>query len=138
MMDYNEALFKGFEFEVDDFPAFAIINSIVDDFERKADYPISVFIGIEPEQINNNGHPTEEEADYLEVLESGLLEKLRELDVIYVGHTTIARKREIIFYIPNDEILIALFEEWATTTNRSTDVDIEEDAEWENIEAFID
>ncbi|GAA4332378.1 hypothetical protein GCM10023149_38630 [Mucilaginibacter gynuensis] len=137
-MDYNDTPFKSYEFEFDGYPAFAIINSTLDGFDNKAAYPVSVFIGIEPEQVDENGHPSDAEYEYLEAIESRLLEKLKPYDVIYVGHTTIPQRREIIFYIPNDESLIAFFEEWGTTTGRLTDVDIEEDADWENIQAFID
>ena len=93
-MKSTNATYTGFEFEVDGYPALAIINSDLKKMENKAQYPYSVFIQIVPETFNENGHPEAEEYDYLNEVEKKIIEYLEEqTQTVHVGHTTVYRGR---------------------------------------------
>ncbi|HET7896847.1 MAG TPA: hypothetical protein VFL47_04240, partial [Flavisolibacter sp.] len=61
-MSSKTATYTGFEFEVEGFPALAIINKDLADKKLQAGYPNVVLIEIVPDTYNEFGHP--EEAEY--------------------------------------------------------------------------
>ena len=138
-MKSETATYTGFEFEVDGFPALAIINSDLKKLENKSQYPYSVFIQIIPDRFNENGHPEEEEYDYLNEVEKKIIEYLEEqTQSVHVGHTTIYRAREIIFYTKDREVVETFLEFFLETVERENSFEIEDDAEWENVSAFYE
>ena len=75
-MNSNNATYTGFEFEMLGFPAIAIINNDLKKLENRFQYDHSVFIDIIPDVYNENGHPQEEEYDYLNEVEKKIIEYL--------------------------------------------------------------
>ena len=73
-MKSNNATYSGFEFEVDGYPALAIINSDLKNLENRSQYRYSVFIELVPDSFNENGHPEDEEYDYFNYLEKKIIE----------------------------------------------------------------
>ena len=138
-MNSENAVYTGFEFEVDGYPALAIINSDLKKLENKSQYPYSVFIGIIPDSYNDYGHPVEAEYDYLNEVEKKIIEYLeQQTQTFHVGHTTIYRLREIIFYTKDREAVESFLEHFLGTVGRETTYEIEQDAEWDNVSAFYD
>ena len=137
-MKSDSAIYTGFEFEADGYPAFAIINTDLRNV-KKDQYPYSVFIQIVPDNYNENGHPEEGEDEYLVEIEKKIIEYLEtQTKSVHVGHVTIYRSREIIFYT-NDEGVVATFlDHFLSTIERESNFEIDEDADWENVSAFYE
>jgi hypothetical protein len=138
-MKSSNATYSGFEFEVDGYPALAIINSDLKKLENKSQYPYSVFIELVPDSFNENGHPEDEEYDYLNDVEKKIIEYLEDqTQTVHVGHTTLYRTREIIFYTKDRESVSNFLESFLETIERESSFDIEEDSNWENVSAFYE
>jgi hypothetical protein len=138
-MKSETAVYTGFEFEVEGYPALAIINTDLKNLENRSQYPYSVFIGIVPDKYNEYGHPADEEYEYLNEVEKKIIEYLEEqTQTFHVGHTTIYRLREIIFYTKDREAVESFLEHFLETIGRETTYEIEDDVEWSNVSAFYD
>lgn len=138
-MSSKTATYTGFEFEVEGFPALAIINKDLADKTIQAGYPNAVLIGIVPDTYNEYGHPEEVEYDYLLDVEKKMIEYLEEQTAtVHVGHTTLYRKREIIFYTREPEKTEGFLNYYLTTVERETFFEIEADPAWNNVSAFYE
>ena len=138
-MDSNSAIYSGFEFEVDGFPALAIINSDLKNLPDRSDYKYSVFIEIFPDSFNENGHPEDKEYEYLLDIEKKMIDYLEtETRTVHVGHTTVYRRREIIFYTKDSAIVEDYLINFLPTIEREHSYDIEEDSSWEFVSGFYD
>lgn len=138
-MNSNNATYTGFEFEVEGFPAIAIINADLKNLENKSEYTHSVFIEIIPDSINEMGHPKEEEYDFLNEIEKIIIQYLEtQTQSLHVGHTTVYRARQIIFYTKNKEQVENYLDHYLSTIERESSFEIEEDADWENVAAFYE
>ena len=138
-MKSNDATYTGFEFEVDGFPAIAIINADLKNKENRSGCTNSVFIEVIPDKINEFGQPEEEEHDYLVEMEKKMIEYLEgQTQTVHVGHTTIYRKREIIFYTKEPQKVEGFLEYFLSTIERENSFEIEQDEEWENVSAFYE
>jgi hypothetical protein len=138
-MKSEKATYIGFEFEVEGFPAIAIINTDLKNQEEQLKYTHSVFIELVPDQYNEMGHPLEEEHDYLVSLEKEMIGYLEsQTQSVHVGHTTVFRRREIIFYTKDPEPVEAFLEHFLPTTERENSFEIEPDKEWQNVSAFYE
>jgi len=137
-MKSESAIYTGFEFEVEGLPAFAIINTDLKDANKKQ-YPYSVFIQIIPDAYNENGHPEEKEDEYLVETEKKIIEYLEsQTQSVHVGHVTIFRSREIIFYTNDIEVVENFLDHFLSGIERESNFEIEPDAEWNSVAAFYD
>lgn len=138
-MNSENATYTGFEFEVEGFPAMAIINTDLKAIENRSQWPYSVFIEVIPDKINENGHPTGEEYDYLNEVEKKIIEYLEtQTGSVHVGHTTIYRARQMIFYTAKNELVESFLDYFLPTIERESSFEIENDPEWDNVSAFYD
>jgi hypothetical protein len=138
-MNSEKATYTGFEFEAEGYPALAIINSDLKKLENRSRYLYSVFIGIVPDTYNDLGHPVEAEYDYLNQVEKQIIEYLeQQTQTFHVGHTTLYRLREIIFYTRERERVESFLEHFLENIGRQSSFEIEEDPEWDNVSAFYD
>jgi hypothetical protein len=138
-MKSEKATYIGFEFEVEGFPAIAIINTDLKDPKEQAPYTHSVFIEIVPDQYNEYGHPLEEEHDYLVQLEKEIIAYLEsQTQSVHIGHTTVFRRREIIFYTKDPEPVQDYLEHFLSGIERENSFEIEPDKEWVNVSAFYE
>ena len=138
-MNSNKSTYSGFKFEMDGFPALAIINTDLKNNIERSQYGYSVFIEIIPDSIDENGHPDEVEFDYLLDVEKKIIEYLEgQTETVHVGHTTLFRKREIIFYTRKPEPVNDFLNYFLPTIEREINFEIEPDAEWENVQAFYE
>ena len=137
-MKSENSIYTGFEFETDGFPAFAMINTSLQD-ASKQQFPYSVFIQIVPDTYNENGHPEEEEDEYLVEIEKKIIEYLEsQTQSVHVGHVTIFRSREIIFYTKDKEVVEGFLDYFLPTIERESNIVIEQDTEWDNVSAFYE
>lgn len=138
-MSSKTATYTGFEFEVEGFPALAIINKDLADKAVQAGYPTAVLIEIIPDTYNEFGHPDEREYDYLLDVEKKMIEYLEEqTQTVHVGHTTAYRKREIIFYTKEVDKVDGFLNYYLSTVERENFYEIEADPEWRNVSAFYE
>ena len=138
-MSADKSKYSGFKFELDGFPALAIINADLKDRSDRFEYGYSVFIELVPDTFDENGHPDEAEFDYLLDAEKKMIEYLEgQTETVHVGHTTLFRKREIIFYTKKPEPVNDFLNYFLPTLERENRFEIEEDATWENVQAFYD
>jgi hypothetical protein len=138
-MKSTDATYTGFEFEVEGFPAIAIINTDLKNLESRAQYGHSVFVDILPETFNENGHPDEKEYDYLIEVEKKMIEYLEgQTETVHVGHTTLYRKREVIFYTREPEKVEGFLEYFLSTIERENSFEVESDTAWENVAGFYE
>ena len=138
-MNSNTATYTGFEFEADGFPAMAIIKKDLKDKKLQSNYSSSVFIEIVPDTFNEFGHPEGNEYDYLIEVEKKMMDYLEEQTAtVHVGHTTLYRKREIIFYTKEPEKVEGFLQYFLSTVERENNFEIETDAEWESVSAFYE
>ena len=138
-MSSNKSTYSGFKFEMDGFPALAIINTDLKNNIERFQYGYSVFIEIIPDSFDENGHPDEAEFDFLLDIEKKIIEYLEgQTETVHVGHTTLFRKREIIFYTKKPEPVNDFLNYFLPTIERENNFEIETDAEWENVQAFYE
>ena len=138
-MKSTTATYTGFKFEQEGHPALAIINADLKRLETRFQYSHSVFIEILPETFNADGHPEELEYDYLVEVEKKMIAYLEEqTETVHVGHTTVYRKREIIFYTKEPEKVEGFLEYFLSTIEREHHFEIEQDREWENVAGFYE
>lgn len=136
-MNSNTATYSGFEFEIDGFPALAVINQNFIDKTIQINYPFSIFIEIVPDTFNKFGHPEGAEQDYLIEVEKKMIDYLEEQTItVHVGNTTTYHKREIIFYTKESEKVQGFLNYFLSTIERENNFEIESDAEWKNVSAF--
>jgi hypothetical protein len=138
-MNSNNSTYTGFKFEMDGFPALAIINSDLKKLEQRFDYGYSVFIEIIPDVYNEDGHPEDAEFEYLLEIEKKIIEYLEsETSTLHVGHITQYRKREIIFYTKKPEPVNDFLNYFLPTIEREHSFEIEPDKEWEQVAGFYE
>ncbi len=137
-MKSEQATYTGFEFEVEGRPALAIINTDLKSVDKQQ-FPYSVFVTLIPDNYNENGHPEGEEYDYLYEIEKSMIDYLEEqTHSVHVGHTTVYRAREIIFYTKDREQVESFLEHFLPATERENSYDIEDDSDWSNVSGFYD
>ena len=137
IMKSETSIYTGFEFEVEGYHASAIINTDLKEVAKKGAYTYSVFILIVPDSVDEKGHPTEEEFDYLNTLEKAIIHYLEEqTQSVHVGHTTLYRAREIIFYTKDKEVVETFLEHYLSKIERESEFEILSDPAWDHVSAF--
>jgi hypothetical protein len=137
-MKSENAIYTGFEFETDGYPAFAIINTDLKNADKQK-YPYSVFIQIIPDSYNANGHPEQQEDEYLVEIEKKIIEYLEtQTQSVHVGHVTIFRSREIIFYTNDEGVVETFLDHFLSTIERESSFEIEDDSKWDNVSSFYE
>ena len=138
-MNSETATYTGFEFEILGFPAIAIINTDIQNLPERFEYDHSVFIDVIPDDHNEIGHPTEEEFEILNMIEQKIIEYLEtQTESIHIGHVTLYRKREIIFYTKTPETVEGFLNSFMPLIERENNAEIEEDPEWKNVAGFYE
>lgn len=94
-----QSKYRVLEFMADDKPAIALIDTTYKGFNRKAGFPLSLFITITTEDKNAKGHPTVKESVVFNSIEDEILSNMAPIASCYVGKTTMNGYRDLIFYI---------------------------------------
>ena len=82
-------------------------------------FPYSVFIEIVPDHYSENGHPTEQEYDFLNEIEKSIISYLEEQTAtVHVGHVTVYRARQIILYTHDKEAVENFLDHFLQATER--------------------
>jgi len=135
----SEATYTGFEFDVEGFPAIAIINKDLKNRVIQEAYPHSVFIEIVPDTYNEFGHPEQTEYDYLVEAEKKMIDYLEsQTATVHVGHVTLFRMLQVIFYTKEPEKVEGFLNYFLSTVEREHHLEVENDPEWESVSAFYE
>ena len=138
-MESNNATYTGFEFDVEGFPAIAIINRDLNDRSVQVKYPHAIFIEIVPDAYNEFGHPDQNEYDHLVEAEKKMIDYLEDkTQTVHVGHVTLYRVLQVIFYTREPEKAEGFLNYFLTTIEREYRLELEADAEWEGVSAFYE
>jgi hypothetical protein len=138
-MSSSTSTYTGFEFDVDGFPAVAIINKDLADQSKQARYSNAVFIELTPDVYNEFGHPEQAEYDYLVEAEKKMIDYLEgQTQTVHVGHVTLNRKLQIIFYTAEPDKVEGFLNYFLETIERQTHLETERDTEWEGVSAFYE
>ena len=62
----------------------------------------------------------------------------RKHESVHVGHVTLYRKREIIFYTKTPETVEGFLNSFMPSIGRESNAEIEEDPHWEAVEGFYE
>jgi hypothetical protein len=138
-MNSKVSVYTGFQFEEDGFPALAIINTDLKTLTNKTDFKYSIFIEIVPDLCNENGQPEEKEYEYLVEIENRMISYLEsETRTVHVGHVTLNKRLEVIFYTKDCAIVEDYLENYLPTINREARFYAEEDKDWEFVSSFYE
>lgn len=103
-------------------------------------FPWFIRITLPLEEYNENGHPTQEEAEVLNSFEDYLESVLKAQGIThYIGRTTLYKKRELLYYVSDPEQARAALKEVVNgpDTSRSFHFAVENDAAWRQVAYFL-
>lgn len=124
------------QFQVDGKLCFATVNQFFKDYDRKSDFPLSLWITVETKDKNEQGHPVDKEAELFNNLEDSLISALDgKTPYCYIGRTTRDGYRELMFYVSDKDKATEIVRTFIETNkfNRQMDFLIDWDREWESV-----
>ncbi len=138
---FPEDNFGILKLEIDNFLALASINQAYNNYPNKKFFPWFAQILFELQDKNDNGHPTNEEAEVLNDLEDKINIFFKENHVVhFIGRLTRNGYRNIFFYLDNPSFdqdkTNTFFDEISAI--RPMDFYLKEDKKWNKVSAFID
>jgi hypothetical protein len=132
--------FSIFKLEVDDSLAIATMNTAYNSYPNKKFFPWSAQVLFEILDKNENGHPTEEEAEILNELEDKVEAFFKENHVVHsIGRLTRNGFRDVFYYLskPNfSEIETKIFFDQISAI-RPVNFYLDEDTKWDKVAEFI-
>jgi hypothetical protein len=132
--------FSIFKLTIDGSFALATINTGYDNYQNKKFYPWYTAVLMEIGGKNENGHPTNEEAELLNSLEDKITEFLGRTQIVHrIGRVTRNGERDIIYYIDKPNLDQNKVKEFFDSINsiRPMNLTIEKDEKWANVAAFL-
>lgn len=108
-------------------------------FPRKADYPWLLQVNITTVHQNRNGHPTDDEAAAMNLVEDGLTAALRKAVAIqFIGRATVKGSRELVYFVNDAAKANALLTQLAKKPQvRRWEFSIAKDLQWKHAEDLI-
>jgi len=104
-------------------------------------FPWFIRITLPLEEYNENGHPTQEEAEVLNSFEEHLDSILKTRGIThYIGRTTLYKKRELLYYVSDPEQAREALWELINgpDATRSFHFAVENDAAWKQVAYFLE
>jgi hypothetical protein len=120
---------------------FITANFAYKGFAFKHQFPWFVRITLPLKECNENGHPTEEEAEALNTFEDYLESVLKARSIThYIGRTTLYKKRELLYYVNDPIVAKAALEEVIKGSDawRKFQFAVENDAAWRQVAYFLE
>jgi hypothetical protein len=119
---------------------FITANYAYKNYKFKADYPWFLWIEIETKDKNENGHPTNSEAKFLNQMEDLIDAELRKVCVShYIARTTLNGSRELLYYVDDPEKVNPVLQRLVSDPNpiRQFQFKMEEDKDWNNVDYIL-
>jgi hypothetical protein len=120
---------------------FITANFAYKGFAFKHEFPWFVRVTLPLRECNENGHPTEEEAEALNSFEDHLESILKARSIThYIGRTTLYKKRELLYYVSDPVVAKAALEEVTEESEawRKFQFAVENDAAWRQVAYFLE
>jgi hypothetical protein len=93
---------------------FITANYAYKDYKFKSDYPWFLWIEIETKDKNKNGHPTSDEAKFLNQMEDLIDAELKKVCTShYIARTTLNGSRELLYYVDDPEKASPVYRDWS-------------------------
>jgi hypothetical protein len=126
--------------EIKDGLALATVNNAYDNYANKAFYPW--FVGVELQVIdkNDNGHPTDEEAARLNIIQEELETFLKEQHTVHsIARVTRNGFRDIMMYIDKPKLTQEEVNNFFNGIQKDREVNfgIHQDSSWNAVSGFI-
>ncbi len=138
---FPENNFGILQLEIDDSLAIASINTAYNKYPNKKFFPWCAQVLFEISDKNENGHPTNEEAEVLNELEDKVEAFFKENHVVhFIGRLTRNGFRDIFYYLdkPNfDQNKTKIFFDEISAI-RAVNFYLDEDSEWDKVAEFIE
>ena len=106
----------------------------------KSDYPWFLWIEIDTKDKNENGHPTRDEAEFLNQMEDLIDAELKKVCTShYIARTTLNGSRELLYYVDDPEKANPVLQRLVSDQNRITQFDykMKEDKEWDKVDYIL-
>ncbi len=132
--------FSIFKLTIEGGLALATINTGYDNYQNKSCYPWYTAVTMHIHDKNENGHPTNEEAEILNNLEEKIVEFLKRTQIVHaVGRVTRNGERDIFYYTDEPKFNPGNSREFfdAISAVRLVNISVEKDKKWSNVAAFI-
>jgi hypothetical protein len=141
----QEPIFPGesysiFKLNLKDGWGLATINKAYDNYPNKALFRWYAIINIDLQDKNENGHPTDREAEVLIKMEESILDFLRRgRTVHFIGRVTRRGERDLLFYLDNRKFDSAETQAFFDSLNaiRPLNFEIQKDPKWSLVKSFI-
>lgn len=136
LKNINESEHVVIQFEIDGKPCFATINQAFKSFKNKQAFPLSLWITVETQQRNPNGHPTNDETTLFNNIEDSLIETFdKKTPFCFIGRTTRDGYREIMFYVRDKQRASETMDNFikANRFKRTIKYEINRDENWESV-----
>jgi len=132
--------FSLFKLALENGTGLATINTGYDNYPNKKFFPWYVAILMEIGEKNQNGHPTNSEAEILNDLEEKITQFLGLTQTVHkIGRVTRNGERDIMYYIDDPKLdqeqVKGFFD--SISSVRPINVEIEKDEAWKNVSTFI-
>lgn len=116
------------------------VNLLFSSFISKEKLPWLVTIKIHLPMTDNNGLPTNNEANVLNEFEDELLALMQQkIDLLYIGRISWNGIREVFLQVSSAEVLNDLLSEYIKTERypREFEYEIKNDPEWKNVQQIF-
>jgi hypothetical protein len=141
----KEPVFPGerysiFKLELEDGFGLATINKAYDNYPNKTFFPWFAIVNIHLQDQNENGHPTNEEAEVLNTMEMSIGSFLKqERGVHFIGRVIVRGQRDLLYYLDNRKFEKKVTKDFFDSLNavRSLNFEIHHDPKWASVKKFI-
>lgn len=120
---------------------FVTANFAYQGYAFKNLFPWFIRVTLPLEEYNENGHPTQEEAEILNAFEDYLESTLKGRGIThYIGRTTLYKKRELLYYVSDPEQAHLALREVIDDpdTFREFQFAVEKDVAWRQVAYFLE
>ena len=118
----------------------ASINKAYDDYPNKRHFPWYAIVNIDVEDRNENGHPTDKEAELLNRIEQSISEFLNKGRIVhFIGRVITPGQRDLLYYTDNRKFDPQETRTFFDSINalRPINFEIHKDPEWKLVRSFI-
>ena len=140
-----EPLFPGeafsiFKLNLTDGWGLATINKAYDHYPNKSFFPWYAIINIQLQDQNENGHPTDREAEVLNMIEDSITRFLEERKTVhFIGRVIRKGERDVLYYLNNRKFNKKEIREFFDSLNviRPIHFEVQKDPKWNLVNTFI-
>jgi len=133
--------FSIFKLSLEEGWGLATINKAYDNYPNKAYFPWYIIINIHFQDQNENGHPTNSEADVLNMMEEKVNDFLKKgRTVHFIGRVIRPGERDLLYYLDSGKFEREETKTFFDSLNaiRPLNFEICRDKKWDLVKSFVD